>query len=592
MLDLDDTWVLVGQNDHGKSSILKAIDIVLNRLDAPASASAKLHPDLAEKLLPVFPVNAKARRVTIHYTDGAHVKQLYITVRGDLSFLIHDEIVRNPQTTDSAIQTLNELKKTNQYILIPALRDATSRSFQSLFSETLETYGLSKIIPKKAGGTPREYRTLKEIRDKVTETIKPYVDKSLLPEIGKLLGFVSQHRFALKFDVEVQDVGEWIMNNLRLGFQLTDEESATIGLSEAGSGVQSGVLLALYRLVEQAQSKPETEYIFAVEEPEAFLHPQKQKELYSAICAARKDNVRFLVTTHSPYIVSETPFMRLAIVRKENEFSEIHRPTVATPKDEEIFNSYSNEVNSALFFADRLILVEGESDKLVVETLLRRKCGAIAHSWTVLSASGNRNFSPYLKMLKAWSTAKLLPLIVTDFDSLTASGERAVIRGLKDAGYSFTKEAAFLKEVDDAIDKNEDAYSKVAAQAAGFFKSAGLEVFVFTSDLEYALITDDNKGEVGELLSALDQNKDYGRGYTLSQLRGLIGSKGVPINANPDPPFKRPFVHRKIAEKVELATVHPDIKRLLNMFTTPLAGGEPSATIPLLPARKLRPTIP
>jgi len=109
ILNIDKTWVLIGQNDHGKSSILKAIDIVLNSLESSLEDSTasvtKLHPDLAERLLPVFPVNAKARRITIHYEDGGTDKQLYITVRADLSFVIHDKILRNPQTTESALQT-------------------------------------------------------------------------------------------------------------------------------------------------------------------------------------------------------------------------------------------------------------------------------------------------------------------------------------------------------------------------------------------------------------------------------------------------------------------------------------------------------
>jgi putative ATP-dependent endonuclease of the OLD family len=565
--DLDQTWVLVGQNDHGKSSILKALDIVLNSLNVPAGASAlavtKLHPDLAERLLPVFPVNAKARRITLHYNEDGNSRRLYVTVRADLSFVIHEKIVRNPQTTENAVKVLERLREKNHYLLIPALRDTSSRSFQRLFSRTLEEYGLSKIIPKKAGGTPREYRALKEIRDRVTETIKPFVDKGLIPDIGKHLGFNPQHTLALKFDIDVQDVGEWIMNNLRLGFQVTENAEATVGLSEAGSGVQSAVLLALYRLVQQAESSPDVNYLFAVEEPEAFLHPQKQKELFSAISGGRTNNVRFLITTHSPYIVSDTPFTKLGLVRKEKQFSTFHTPVIATNRDIEIFDAYSDEVNSKLFFADKVILVEGDSDRLVIETLLRKKLGALAHSYTVLSASGNRNFSPYLRMIRAWSTAGIRPLVVTDFDSLTVNGERAIFKGVKDAGFSLTKETQFLKEIDDAIDKDEDLYASIADKARAFFEHAGIDVFVFTSDLEYALVTDQSKASVGKLLSGLD-GKDYSKGYTLSQIRRLIGSKTIPISANNNPPFKKPFVHRKIADAMDLASAHSDIERLLD----------------------------
>jgi predicted ATP-dependent endonuclease of OLD family len=62
---LDRTSVLVGQNDHGKSSILKAIDIVLSRIEKDMINEGLLHPDLAERLLPIFSVNAKARRITV-----------------------------------------------------------------------------------------------------------------------------------------------------------------------------------------------------------------------------------------------------------------------------------------------------------------------------------------------------------------------------------------------------------------------------------------------------------------------------------------------------------------------------------------------
>ena len=174
--DFDRTAVLVGQNDHGKSSILKAFDIVLNQLDEVAVASGALHPDLAERLLPIFPVNSKACRITLNYKEGAKEKQLYVTVRADLTFVVHDEVIRNPKTTDASIQILKTLRANNKFTLIPALRDAASDHFQELFARILHEHGISKMVPKKAGGTPKEYRTLKDIRDQITQKIKPYIN--------------------------------------------------------------------------------------------------------------------------------------------------------------------------------------------------------------------------------------------------------------------------------------------------------------------------------------------------------------------------------------------------------------------------------
>lgn len=562
--DLDKTSVLIGQNDHGKSSILKAIDIVLNQLNEETLALGALHPDLAVLLLPIFQVEAKARRITIIYETGAKEKQLYITVRTDLTFTVLENIERNAKTTPAAIEVLRKLREHNKFVLIPALRDASSPQFQELFSRMLREHGLSKMIPQKAGGTPKEYRKLKEIRDSISSTIKPYINDALLPQIEKYFGFKTQHKLALKFDVDVQDVGEWIMDNLRLGFQVADDDETTLALSEAGSGVQSGVLLALHRLEQQAAETPGTQFILAVEEPEAFLHPQKQKELYQDILSAQSNNLRVIVTTHSPYIVAETPFTRLGWVKKEGQHSALHTAEVKNTNEQETFDAYSDEVNSLLFFADKVVLVEGDSDARVIRLLIEKKLGAAAHRISILSASGNKNFSPFLKMIRAWDTAKIPHLVVTDFDSLTKSGERAVLVGAKAAGYTIIGEAAFHAKIDAVLDKTEAEFNAVAIDATTNLASSGLNLFVFTADLENSLITAANKKDAAKVLTGVATNGvDYSIGYDLNTLKRQIGSKGILMNAMDQPPFKKPFIHRKVADTIDLNDSHPDIQRLL-----------------------------
>lgn len=563
--DLERTSVLIGQNDHGKSSILKVIDIVLNQLDDDDLSMGMLHPDLAERLLPLFPVNAKARRITIRYENGKSEKFLHITVRADLTFTVLETIERGAKTTLAAIKVLRNLREHNSFVLIPALRDASSPEFQDLFAGMLREYGLARIIPQKAGGTPKEYRTLKEMRDKIASSITPYINNALLPEIEQHFGFKTQHKLALKFDVDVQDVGEWILDNLRLGFKLTEDGEASLALSEAGSGVQSGVLLALRRLSQKAKQNPQTQFILAVEEPEAFLHPQRQKELYQDILSAQSDNLRIIVTTHSPYIVAETDFRRLGFVKKDGAHSALHIADIKSKKDEETFNSYSNDVNASLFFADKIILVEGESDLRVIKLLMQKRFGAKSHNYSVISAAGNRNFSPFLNMIKAWATAKIPHLVVTDFDSLTKETDRAVLAGAKAAGYALSGEPAFHSKIDASVDKDETAFASTAMEAANVFGASGLNVFVFTSDLEYAILNSSNRKAVAQVLNGAATNGiDYSTGYSVDLLRKQIGSKGIPMNGIDKPQFKKPFIHEKIAKTIDLNHAHADIKRLLD----------------------------
>jgi energy-coupling factor transporter ATP-binding protein EcfA2 len=564
LFDLKQTSVLIGQNDHGKSSILKTIDIVLNQLNEDTLALGTLHPDLAEKLLPIFPVNAKARRITVRYEDAGVEKALHVTVRTDLTFTVLEKIAKNAKTTPASLAAFKRLRDHNRFVLIPALRDASSPAFQELLSRMLREHGLSKMIPQKAGGTPKEYRVLKDIRDKISKDIRPYINDALLPEIEKHFGFKTQHKLALKFDVDVQDVGEWIMDNLRLGFQMTTGGETTLALSEAGSGVQSGVLLALHRLAQKAAENPDVQFILAVEEPEAFLHPQRQKELYQDIQSAQSDNLRVIVTTHSPYIVGETPFSSLGLVRKQEQHSALHVPAITSNREREMFDSYSNEVNALLFFAEKVILVEGESDARVIRVLLQKNLGAEAHRISIISSAGNANFSPFLRMIRAWRAADIPHLIVTDFDSLTKSTERAVIVGAEAAGYALPGKAALHAKIDDSLDKDEADFNAAALEAKTHFAAAGLNVFVFTSDLEYSLVTAANKSAAAKVITSVATNGvNYEVGYDLNQLRKLLGSKGVPMNPMNTPPFKKPFVHQKIADTIDIATSHPDVQRLL-----------------------------
>lgn len=561
--DLSRTSILIGQNDHGKSSILKAIDSILNELNEEMVLEGALHPDLAERLLPIFPVKAKARRITINYEHNG-AKQLHITVRKNLTFLVVEKIKQNAKTTPEAIEVLKKLREHNKFLLIPASRDASSTQFQDLLSKLLREHGLSKMIPQKAGGTPKEYRKLKEIRDGVSKTIKPYIDEALLPEIEKYFGFEMQHKLALKFDVDVSDIGGWILDNLKLGFQLDQSNDSTIALSEAGSGVQSGVLLALHRLEQRAADNPHTQFILAVEEPEAFLHPQKQKELYQNIRAAQSNNLRVILTTHSPYIVSETSFSTLALVKKDGKYSSLFVPEITSKKENETFDAYSNEVNAPLFFADKVVFVEGESDCRVIKLLLEKRLGALSHRISIISASGNQNFSPFLRMIRAWQAAKIPHIVVTDFDSLTSENKRPILHGAKEAGYKFTRENEFHAKVDGILDTGgEPEFLAVAKEASEYIKGAGLNTFVFTSDLEHSLITAKNKAAVGKILMELSTNDVDYTTYDLIALRKQIGSKGTPLNSINQPPFKKPYIHQKISDTIDLADCHEDITRLL-----------------------------
>jgi hypothetical protein len=402
--------------------------------------------------------------------------------------------------------------------------------------------------------------------------LKPFVDNALLPKLQKQLGFDSEHPLALEFLTDVDTTIKWIKSGLKLALEVDPSDATrTVPLMEAGTGIQSAVLLALHRLQSEAAKNPNINYIFAIEEPESFLHPQKQKALYESIRKSHTANLSTLVTTHSPFIVADTPFQTIGLVRKKEGFSQLTVPEIKDDREKQIFEAHASEVNSQIFFAKKIILVEGESDKLVLRELLEKKFGQRHHDFSVLSAGGNRHFSPYLRMLLSIKDAGIPFMVVTDFDSLTKETDRAILTGLKAAGFTLA-EKTLIKEIDESILKGESEFRATAKNVSRTALKAGVNLFVFPSDLEFALINDANRVQAAEIMtSESESDVDYKTGYSVQDLKRHIGSKGLPITPNQSPVLKKPFVHKKIAQTIDLSTANPEIKSLLSMIETCLS---------------------
>lgn len=88
-------------------------------------------------------------------------------------------------------------------------------------------------------------------------------------------------------------------------------------LANKGTGVRGGVTVAMLRYLADHGKRS---MIFAVEEPEAFLHPGAQEDLRDELegLAARPD-VTLLVSTHSPFVVSRRSDAQVVALSKSAE---------------------------------------------------------------------------------------------------------------------------------------------------------------------------------------------------------------------------------------------------------------------------------
>ncbi len=117
-------------------------------------------------------------------------------------------------------------------------------------------------------------------------------------------------------------------------------------------------------------------YLLLFEEPELFLHPKAQYILFNALRVFAKDH-HVLVTTHSPMFFGPGATETFVKLRKVSDAAVARPFTQVQPVDlcnitaRDQFQIICFENNNAAFFADTIVLVEGDSDFLVMPHIAR-----------------------------------------------------------------------------------------------------------------------------------------------------------------------------------------------------------------------------
>lgn len=113
-------------------------------------------------------------------------------------------------------------------------------------------------------------------------------------------------------------------------------------------------------------------YLLLFEEPELFLHPKAQHILFDALRVFAEEH-HVLVTTHSPMFFGPDATETFVKLRKASDAQIADRPfTKVQPVDlcdittKDQFQIICFENNNAAFFADTVVLVEGDSDYLLM----------------------------------------------------------------------------------------------------------------------------------------------------------------------------------------------------------------------------------
>lgn len=187
-------------------------------------------------------------------------------------------------------------------------------------------------------------------------------------------------------------------------------------LDSQGDGIKSFVSTFLSLESDQCS-------VLLLDEPEAFLHPPRARQLGELIAEAQKDNRSIFVATHSVEILK-------GILSKSQDVNVI-RITQPQPGKNEIIVLEQNILDSILqdpllrvsrvlegVFCEKVILTEAEADELVYQELLEK----------IVPASGTyfahgQNKQTLAEIAKMYQKIGVHYEIITDFDVLRVPAE-------------------------------------------------------------------------------------------------------------------------------------------------------------------------
>lgn len=178
------------------------------------------------------------------------------------------------------------------------------------------------------------------------------------------------------------------------------EGDFTISATELGEGMQNAIVLSILQAFEERRKQGA---ILLIEEPEMFLHPQMQRSLYKTLRAIGQTN-QVIYTTHSPQFVAVPDYREVLLVRKGVDGTTVSVSGLALDQKrrEKLLKELDPERNE-LFFASRLLLVEGDTEKLAFPVYAERlgldldRAGA-----TIVEVGGKRNLLEFVRIASSF----------------------------------------------------------------------------------------------------------------------------------------------------------------------------------------------
>ena len=159
-----------------------------------------------------------------------------------------------------------------------------------------------------------------------------------------------------------------------------------------------------------------------IEEPESHMHPQMQQSFASYlkqfVSKIATNTIQIFLTTHSSHIANTIDFSQIRYAQKTKHgviYKNLNEFVQQDNDSKNFISKYLTLTKCDLFFADKAILVEGASERLLIPDMIEKCSNNLSSQYYTLIEVGGAyafKFIPFIEFLG-------IPcLIITDIDSV------------------------------------------------------------------------------------------------------------------------------------------------------------------------------